>query len=84
MGPEVIAALKAFFGVLLGKAFVALDAWLRRQERDALIVDKAQAEAEAGAARADLETLGRMADAPDITDADDARRRMRERPPGTR
>jgi hypothetical protein len=79
-----LAAIKAFLSVALGKALAALDAWLQRMERDALIADKTKAEADANAARADLETLGRMADAPDITDADDARRRMRERPPGTR
>lgn len=72
--------LKAFFAALLD----AIRDWQRERERDALIVDKERAEAKGRAAEAGLEQLERMADAPDVVDADDARRRMRERPPGTR
>lgn len=78
------ATFKAFLSLVLGKAFTALADWVERRERDALVADRERAEADARAARGDLERLERMTDAPHIVDADDAKRRMRERKPGTR
>lgn len=74
------AILKAFFAALLD----AIRDWQREREQDELIVEKERADAAARSARTEVERLGRMADAPDIVDADDAKRRMRERKPGTR
>lgn len=76
----MIRVLKAFFAALLD----AFYDWRREREQDELIADHERAEADRRAARSELEQLGRMADAPKVSDADDARRRMRGRDPGTR
>lgn len=76
----MMALLKAFFAALLD----AIRDWQREQEQDELIVEKERADADARSARTEVERLGRMADAPLVSDADDAKRRMRDRKPGTR
>lgn len=73
------AILKAFFAALLD----AIRDWQREREQDELIVEHERAEADRRAARSELEQLGRMADAPKVTDPDDARRRMHARDPDT-
>lgn len=74
------AILRAFFAAL----WDAFRDWRRDLERDEMIAEHERAEADRRAARSELEQLGRMADAPKVSDADDARRRMRGRDPGTR
>lgn len=76
--------MQAFFKALF---LALLDIFLDRQrerEEDELIARHERAEADRRAARAEFEQLGRMADAPKVTDADDARRRMRGRDPAAR
>ena len=76
--------MRAILKALLAALLDAFRDWQRERQKDELIAAHERAEAERRAARSVLEQLGRMADAPKVTDADDARRRMRERDPGTR